>query len=326
MRSGGNIGGPDGTPDHQEAKKRPGHPGRRPVSIVPPEAEEPARTHTGEPATRGAEPKRKAFRLEIVGLGSGGLNGITLAAQKSLRSAQAVYGYGLYLEQAQPHLKKAETHKSGMTSEMRRAEEALDSALSGLRTAVVSGGDAGVYAMAGAVFEVAAARGITLGREPGQLRIKVLPGVPALVAGAALLGAPLTHDFCAISLSDRLTPWELIEKRLALAAQGDFVIALYNPKSRGRDWQLGRAVEILREHLKPETPVGVVGRAGRPGQEVALITLADFNQAPVDMQTVILIGNQSTFTYQGFMVTPRGYVNKYGAGGGQRPARRKKES
>ncbi len=260
--------------------------------------------------------------MEIVGLGSGGLNGITLAAQKSLKSAEAVYGYGLYLEQAKPHLKKARTYKSGMTSEMRRAEEAIESALSGQRTAVVSGGDSGVYAMAGAVFEVAAAKGLQLGREPGKLRIKVIPGVPALVAGAALLGAPLTHDFCAVSLSDRLTPWELIEKRLSLAAQGDFVIAIYNPKSKGRDWQLGRAAEVLLEILPPRTPVGIVGRAGRAGQEVTLSTLNLLTQAEVDMQTLVIIGNQSTFIYQGFKISPRGYVNKYGPEG--KPSARKK--
>lgn len=261
---------------------------------------------------KGPAEQPRSLRLEIVGLGSGGLNGITLAAQKSLKSAEAVFGYGLYVEQAKPHLKKAKVHKSGMTSEMRRAEEAIDSALRGRRTVMVSGGDAGVYAMAGAVFEVAAARGLSLGREPGQLRIKVIPGVPAVVAGAALLGSPLTHDFATVSLSDRLTPWELIEKRLTLAAQGDFVIALYNPKSKGRDWQLGRAVELLLEVISPETPVGVVGRAGRAGQEITLTTLAGLPQAPVDMQTLVIIGNSSTFVYQNFMVTPRGYVNKYG--------------
>ena len=258
---------------------------------------------------------QRSLRLDIVGLGSGGLNGITLAAQKSLKWAEEVYGYGLYLEQAKPHVKKARLHKSGMTSEMRRAEEALDSALKGRRTVMVSGGDAGVYAMAGAVFEVAAAKNIPLGRAENQLRIKVVPGVPALVAAAALLGAPLTHDFCAVSLSDRLTPWELIEKRLALAAQGDFVICLYNPKSKGRDWQLGRAAEIMLEHVEAERPVGVVARAGRPNQEVILTTLGELASAPVDMQTLVVIGNRSTFIYEGFMITPRGYVNKYGPEG-----------
>ncbi|MDL2260056.1 precorrin-3B C(17)-methyltransferase, partial [Deltaproteobacteria bacterium OttesenSCG-928-K17] len=176
---------------------------------------------------------------------------------------------------------KANVHKSGMTSEMRRAEEALDSALAGRRTVMVSGGDAGVYAMAGAVYEVAAARGIPLGRGEGLLRIKVVPGVPAMVAVAAILGAPLTHDFCAISLSDRLTPWDLIEKRLTLAAQGDFVIALYNPKSKGRDWQLGRAAELILEHKPAQTPVGVVARAGRDGQEATITTLDKLAAAEV---------------------------------------------
>ena len=180
---------------------------------------------------------------------------------------------------------------------------------------MVAGGDAGVYARAGAICEVAAAKNIALGRAPGCLRIKVVPGVPALVAGAALLGSPLTHDFCAVSLSDRLTPWELIEKRLSLAAQGDFVICLYNPKSKGRDWQLGRAVEIMMEHVGGDRPVGVVCRAGRPNQEVLLTTLAELTSAPVDMQTLVVIGNCSTFVYNGFMITPRGYVDKYGPEG-----------
>ncbi|MDR1043724.1 MAG: precorrin-3B C(17)-methyltransferase [Candidatus Adiutrix sp.] len=250
--------------------------------------------------------------MEIIGLGSGGLNGLTLAAQKCLKVAQAVYGYHLYLEQAKPHIKKARLYKSGMTSELRRAEEAIDSALSGRRTAVISGGDAGVYGMTAAVFEVLAARGIDLGRADGQLRVKVIPGVPAVVGGAALLGSPLSNDFCAISLSDRLTPWDLIEKRLRLAAQGDFVIGLYNPKSKLRDWQLARSAEILLEYLPPETPVGLTDRIGRAGQAVSLITLSGLAQAPVDMQTMIIIGNQSTFVYRGLLVTPRGYVNKYG--------------
>ncbi len=240
---------------------------------------------------------------------------MTLSAQKSLKAAEAVFGYGLYLEQAKPHLKKARIYKSGMTAEMRRAEEAINMALSGKRTVIVSGGDAGVYAMAGAAFEVAAAKKISLGRGSGQLRIKVIAGVPALVAGAALLGAPLTHDFCAISLSDRLTPWELIEKRLDLAAAGDFVIAIYNPKSRQRDWQLAEAVKILSRHLPPERLVGVVARAGRAGQEVMVTTLEKLPEAEVDMQTLVIVGNSSTFLYEGFMVTPRGYVRKYGPDG-----------
>ena len=256
----------------------------------------------------------KAGRLDIVGLGTGGELGMTLAARQSLSEAEVVYGYGLYLDQAKPFLKKAEIRPSGMTAEMKRAGEALDSALAGRRTALVSGGDAGVYGMAGAVFELAAARGLPLGQGPGQLDLRVAPGVPAVAAAAALLGAPLTHDFCLISLSDRLTPWDLIEKRLSLAAQADFVIALLNPKSRGRDWQLGRAAEILTGLIPAQTPAGVVIRAGRPGQTVLLTTLGEVNQAQVDMQTLIIIGNSRTFVYQGRLVTPRGYADKYGLG------------
>ncbi len=238
--------------------------------------------------------------------------GISLAAQKSLEEAQVVFGYGLYMEQARPYLKGAQEKQSGMTHEMQRAEEAIKTALSGQRTVMVSGGDAGVYAMAGALYEVAAAQKINLGDGAGQLQIKVVPGIPAFVASAALLGAPLTHDFCAISLSDRLTPWDKIEKRLDLAGQADFVICLYNPKSHGRDWQLSRAAEILLASRPAETPVGIVGKAGRTGETVLLSTLGQLPQDPVDMQTLVVIGNQSTFVYQGKMITPRGYVDKYG--------------
>lgn len=261
---------------------------------------------------------RKAFQLDIVGLGSGGLNGLTLAAQKILNSAKIAFGYSLYLDQAQPYLKKAQIKKSGMTAEMKRAEEAIASALNGHRTVIVSGGDAGVYAMAGVVFEIVAAQGLTLGKTEGQLCITVVPGVPGVIAGAALLGAPLNHDFCLISLSDCLTSWIIIEKRLDIAAQGDFVIVLYNPKSRSRDWQLSRVVEILLKRLSPKTPAGIVTRAGREGQSVFITTLLALPEAPVDMQTLIIIGNQSTFVYQNHLITPRGYVQKYGPTSPQR--------
>ncbi|MCL2028914.1 MAG: precorrin-3B C(17)-methyltransferase [Deltaproteobacteria bacterium] len=298
MRSRSLTRGPDGPPGNDQNQEPPGHPGR------------------------GAPAGRQALKLTLIGLGSGGGQGLTLAAKKGLYAAEAVYGYGLYLEQAGPFIRKAEIHASGMTAEMKRAGAALDSALSGRRTVVVSGGDTGVYGMAGAVFEVAAARNLDLGPGPGRLSIEVLPGVPAVVAGAALLGAPLTHDFCLISLSDRLTPWELIEKRLDLAAQGDFVIALYNPKSRGRNWQLGRALEILARRLGPRTPAGLVSRAGRAGQLTLVTTLDELGAAQVDMQTLIIIGSSRTFIYQGYLITPRGYVDKYG---GPLPAGRRKD-
>ena len=139
----------------------------------------------------------------------------------------------------------------------------------------------------------------------------MIPGVPALAAGAALLGAPLMHDFVAISLSDLLTPWEMIVKRLELAAQGDFVIVLYNPKSKKRDWQLGAVRDLLLRHRDPETPVGIVSRAMREGQETIITTLQEMLSQPVDMQTIVMVGNSQSLTYGPYMITPRGYRAKY---------------
>jgi precorrin-3B C17-methyltransferase len=242
---------------------------------------------------------------------------VTLEAREALGRADAVFGYRLYLEQARPHLRPdAEIMGSGMTAETRRAREALAVSMEGRRCAVVSGGDAGVYAMAGVVYEVAAGMGLPLGTAPGELKITVIPGTPALCAGAALLGAPLTHDFCCVSLSDRLTEWDLIRRRLEMAARADFVIVIYNPRSRGRDWQLASARELLLTILPGSTPAGLAVRCGREGERGILTTLADLNPEDVDMQTLVVVGNSSTFVYRGAMITPRGYVRKYGAPGG----------
>jgi len=144
-----------------------------------------------------------------------------------------------------------------------------------------------------------------------DLCLEVIPGVPALAAGAALLGAPLMHDFVVISLSDLLTPWETIKKRLELAAQGDFVIVVYNPKSKKRDWQLGAVRDLLLKFKAPDTPVGIVSRAMREGQATAVTTLEDLLSHAVDMQTIVVVGNSQTYTYGDYMITPRGYQNKY---------------
>jgi precorrin-3B C17-methyltransferase len=221
-----------------------------------------------------------------------------------------VLGYKAYVEQAAPWLQSQEVLASGMTKELDRAALAVEKALAGQTVALISGGDPGIYAMAAVVFELARARGLDLGQR--GLAIEVVPGVPAVAAAAALLGAPLSHDFACISLSDRLTPWELIERRLDLTASADLVIALYNPKSKGRDWQYAKALQILAQHRAPQTPVGVVTRAQRPGQSVLLTSLQEAPQAAVDMQTIVIIGNSQSFSYQGRMVTPRGYVAKYG--------------
>lgn len=200
---------------------------------------------------------------------------------------------------------------SPMTKEIDRAGTALDLALAGDFVSLVSGGDPGIYAMAGLVFELARSRNISLGHEPDQITINVIPGVSALSAAASLLGSPINHDFATISLSDRLTPWEVIEKRLSLAAQGDFVIVLYNPKSKGRTWQIGKAFEIIGKHRSPETPVGIARRATRPGESIEITTLERGDQCDIDMQSTVIIGSSKSFIYQGRMVTPRGYSDKY---------------
>jgi precorrin-3B C17-methyltransferase len=225
-----------------------------------------------------------------------------------------VVGYGLYLDQAKLWVNEnARIYASSMTKETQRADLALDLAFNDQEVSVVSGGDSGVYAMAGAVFERAATRRLPLGPNLGQLTIKVVPGVPSLIAGAALLGAPLTHDFCAISLSDRLTPWAIIEKRLDLASQAGFVVTIHNPKSHGRAWQLTKAAAILSQNLDPKTPVGVASRCGREGEKAFLTDLDRLPNEEVDMQTLVVVGNATTFVYEGYMITPRGYVAKYGA-------------
>lgn len=203
---------------------------------------------------------------------------------------------------------------------LERVEAAISAALSGESCAIVSSGDAGIYAMAGLVYEMCREKGLAI-RAPrtdpavdadeNALLIEVIPGIPALAAGAALLGAPLTHDFAAVSLSDLLTPWELIERRLDAAAGADFVIALYNPKSKRRSDHLEAAQKIILRHRAPETPVGVVTGAMRDNQRVTITTLGDLHRAEVDMQTTVFVGNSSTFAYLGHMITPRGYARKY---------------
>ena len=207
-----------------------------------------------------------------------------------------------------------------MTKEVVRVEAAIEQARAGKACAIVSSGDPGIYAMAGLVFETCKVKGIVImpaastpkaADDRNILRLEVIPGIPALCAGAALLGAPLTHDFAAISLSDLLTPWELIEQRLEAAARSDFVIVLYNPKSKKRNWQLGKAREIILRHRDKNTPVGIVSRAMRKKQNIEIVTLDDMHTAEVDMQTTVFIGSSTSNQYMDFMYTPRGYAKKY---------------
>ena len=228
-------------------------------------------------------------RLSVVGIGPGDIRYLTPEAAAMLAGANAVYGYGPYLDRvpARPHQTR---HASDNREELARAEAALRHAARGADVAVVSGGDPGVFAMAAAVCE-AIERGPDAWR---VLDISVVPGVTAMLAVAARVGAPLGHDFCAMSLSDNLKPWEQIERRLDAAAGAGFVVALYNPISRARPWQLGSAFARLRRHLPPSTPV-VFGRAvGRADEEIDVRTLADAQDARADMATLIIIGSAET--------------------------------
>lgn len=252
-------------------------------------------------------------KLTVVGLGPGAAAHLTPAALAAITQAEAVMGYKAYVELARPLLREGqEILASGMTRELDRAAAAIDLALAGKRVALISSGDPGVYAMAAVVYEEARNRGLAFGSGAGQLDLTVLPGVPAVTAAAALLGAPLSHDFACISLSDRLTPWALIDKRLDAAAGADFVIALYNPKSKGRDWQLASALGIIGRHRDPATPLGVVKHAMRPDQMVSLTSLGGLDPEAVDMHCLVIVGNSQSFVHAGRMVTPRGYLGKYG--------------
>lgn len=250
----------------------------------------------------------KKGRVTVLGLGPGDAGLLAPLARQALERASAIVGYKGYIGLLEPELMAGrEVLSTGMTAEVERCNAAIDLALAGREVAVVSSGDPGVYAMAGLVLELLEARGLL-----SALEFEVLPGIPALCAAAALLGAPLMHDFAVVSLSDLLTPWELIERRLDAAAMADFVLVLYNPRSGRRRDHLQKALAILAEHRPASTPVGLVKRAFRPGQEVLACALSELDPEVVDMQSILLVGNASTRMCGGRMLTPRGYAGKYG--------------
>ena len=244
-------------------------------------------------------------KLYLVGLGPGGSAHLTAGALSALAESDTIVGYTAYIDQAGDLLSGKDLVAMELGQELERASKAVDLAYDGHVVAVVSSGDAGVYGMSGPVFQVLTAKGWD-GANPDVVTI---PGVSAMQAAAALLGAPLMQDFCAISLSDLLTPWEAISQRLEAAARGDFVIALYNPRSRSRHWQLLEARRILMEHRFGNTPVGIVRDAFRPGQQVTITNLLDLERHSegIDMVTTVVIGNSTTYVHQGYMATPRGY-------------------
>ena len=241
-------------------------------------------------------------------------------AHEVLCAVDTVAGYNTYIDLIAPLIAGKQIIRTAMTREVERVAAAIDTALKGKTCALVSSGDPGIYAMAGLAFEMCRERQIrvmspvsknTHRDDNAALMIEVVPGIPALSAGAALLGAPLTHDFAAISLSDLLTPWETIARRIEAAAAADFVVVIYNPRSRRRTDQLLKAQQILMRHRDGRTPVGIVSRAFRDGQDVRLVALQDLHTAEVDMQTTVFVGSSASFRYMDFMVTPRGYAGKY---------------
>lgn len=228
-------------------------------------------------------------------------------ARAAIEQADAVVGYTGYVKLIpQELLESREVLSTGMMAEVERCRKAVEAAVSGRNVVMVCSGDPGIYAMAGLVMEL-----LEAGDFFGKVGFEVVPGIPAFTAAAALLGAPLMHDFASVSLSDLLTPWEKIEQRLEAAAGADFVLAIYNPRSKKRAGHLGEAITILRKYRTGSTPVGIVNKAYREGQKVQVVTLDTVNEQDVDMQTVLIIGNNSTRMAGGKMLTPRGYANKY---------------
>ena len=247
-------------------------------------------------------------KIMVVGFGPGDVKHMTYRAKEALEESDVIVGYKTYVDLIRPFLNGQEIISTGMTEEVSRAQAAVKRAEEGKKVAVISSGDAGLYGMAGLVYEVLIAKGW---REETGVPVEIIPGISAINSCASLLGAPVMHDACTISLSDHLTPWELIKKRIEAAAMADFVIALYNPKSGRRTRQIVEAQKILLAHRSPDTPVGLVKSAYRQRQHVVLTTLKEMLEYEIGMLTTVIIGNSTTFVYDGKMITPRGYQRKY---------------
>jgi precorrin-3B C17-methyltransferase len=247
-------------------------------------------------------------KITLVGIGPGAVEHMTQRAREAIAEADVVVGYVTYIKLVADLLEGKEVVRKGMTEELDRAVSALEAARAGKKVALISSGDAGVYGMAGPTYEVLFQAGWT---PADEVQVEVVPGASAINACAARVGAPLTHDFCSISLSDLLTPWPVIARRLDAAAQADFVVALYNPKSGRRTRQIVEAQRLFLRHRRPDTPVAVVKSAYRRRERIEFTTLATMAESEIGMLSTVLIGNSHTFVRDGLMVTPRGYSNKY---------------
>lgn len=250
----------------------------------------------------------KKGKLFVVGFGPGNFEHITKRAVDALQESDFIIGYKTYVELIQDLLTDQTIISTGMTEEVSRAQEAVKQAELGKKVAVISSGDAGVYGMAGLVYEVLIEKGW---KEETGVAIEVIPGISAINSCASLLGAPVMHDSCTISLSDHLTPWDLIAKRVEAAAMADFVIALYNPRSGRRTRQIVETQKILLRYRSPETPVGLVKSAYRDRQDIVITNLEEMLNHDIGMLTTVVIGNSSTFLYDDKIITPRGYQRKY---------------
>ncbi len=260
--------------------------------------------------------------LNVVGIGPGNDEHVTPAALAAIEAAELVVGYSTYIKLVRHLLDGKQIVKTGMTEESGRARAAVERARAGATVTLISSGDAGVYGMASLVFQVLEEIGWKRGDSP---ELRLIPGMTAVNACGSLVGAPLSHDFCAISLSDLLTPWPVIARRIEAAASADFVIGLYNPASGRRQRQIVEAARIIGQYREPTTPVALVKSAYRRRQKVVLSDLAHFLDYEIGMLTTVLVGSTNSFVFEDYMVTPRGYTNKYDWDGavreGQTPGR-----
>lgn len=238
-------------------------------------------------------------KIYIVGIGPGAYDELTIGADKVLKKSDTIVGYSVYVEIVKAYYPNKEYIVTMMKKEVERCRLAFQETLKGKTVSMVCSGDAGVYGMAGLMYE--------LSNDYGDIDIEVIPGITAALGGGAVLGAPLTNDFAVISLSDLLTPWEKIEERLSCASKGDFCICLYNPSSKKRYDYLQKACDIVLNYKKPETICGIVRNIGREGEQSRIMTLSELRDTPVDMFTTVFIGNRETKLINGKMVTPRGY-------------------
>ena len=244
-------------------------------------------------------------KIIIAGIGPGNEGNMTLAVREALQSADVVVGYQYYFQFIKPFVREdCECVDTGMKKERQRAEQAIELAEQGKTVVVISSGDAGIYGMTPLIYEMQRHHAAT------DIEVSSLPGISAFQKAASLLGAPIGHDLCIISLSDLMTPWEVIERRIKAAATGDFVTAIYNPKSHGRYWQLYRLQELFLQERSAETPVGYVRQAGRDDEEMKITTLGAFDPEDIDMFTVVLIGNSQSYIADGHIITPRGYYRE----------------